>query len=148
MTQDQMEREISRATVSSSSYLRYASLASVQVAIAICTEPSDATSAVTKSGRSLVSAPSEIVDSRGLPLSRRLRMNDSMTKPFGTATPQSAIKPTVAEIDNGMSRNQSATIPPVSARGMPENTVSPSRSLPNIANSRVNMSSKASSTTI
>ena len=47
-------------------------------------------------------------------------MNATMTSPFSTAIPDRAIKPTAAEIENGMPRNSSANTPPVSARGTPE----------------------------
>ncbi len=46
-------------------------------------------------------------------------MNDTSTMPFSTATPDSAMKPTPAEIDSGMSRSHSASTPPVSASGTP-----------------------------
>ena len=42
-----------------------------------------------------------------------------MTKPFSTATPDRAMNPTPAEMDSGMSRNHSATTPPLSAKGTP-----------------------------
>ena len=35
-------------------------------------------------------------------------MNVTITRPFSTATPESAMKPTAAEIENGMPRSQSA----------------------------------------
>ncbi len=53
-------------------------------------------------------------------------MNDTITMPFSTATPDSAMKPTPAEIDNGMSRSHSASTPPVSASGTPLNISSES----------------------
>ncbi len=46
-------------------------------------------------------------------------MNDTSTMPFSTATPDSEMKPTPAEIDSGMSRSQSISTPPVSASGTP-----------------------------
>ncbi|MNS79584.1 hypothetical protein D3C72_1132420 [compost metagenome] len=57
------------------------------------------------------------------------------------------MKPTAAEIDSGMPRSHSATMPPVSANGMPVNTSSPSFRLPNMANSSVNTSSSDTGTT-
>ena len=39
-----------------------------------------------------------------------------------TATPDMAMKPIAAEIENGMSRNQSAKMPPTQANGMPVKT--------------------------
>ena len=53
-------------------------------------------------------------------------MNEIMTRPFSTATPESAMKPTPAEIDSGMPRSQSAATPPVSASGTPVKTSSAS----------------------
>ena len=58
------------------------------------------------------------------------------------------MKPTPAEIDSGMSRSHSATMPPVSAKGTPVNTSRPSFRLPNIANSNMKTSSSATGTTI
>lgn len=43
-------------------------------------------------------------------------MKVSITTPLSTATPESAIKPTPAEIDNGRSRRIKASTPPVSER--------------------------------
>ncbi len=75
-------------------------------------------------------------------------MKEIITRPLSTATPDSAMKPTAAEIDSGMPRIHSATMPPVSANGMPVNTSRPSFRLPNIANSSTNTSSSATGTTI
>ncbi len=74
-------------------------------------------------------------------------MKLSITSPLSTATPDSAMKPTAAEIDSGMPRSASATTPPLSANGMPENTSRPSFRLPNIMNSSVNTNASASGTT-
>ena len=40
------------------------------------------------------------------------------TSPFKTATPNNTMKPTPAEILNGISLNQRANIPPIAASGM------------------------------
>ncbi len=122
--------------------------APVPVAMAIGTKPSDATSAVISTGRRRVRAPVVTAASSGWPASRRVRMNDSITSPFSTATPDSAINPTAAEIDSGMPRSQSASTPPVSANGMPVKTSRPSRRLPNMTNSSAKTSSSASGTTM
>ena len=45
-----------------------------------------------------------------------------ITRPFSTATPDSAMKPTPALIESGMPRSTSAATPPVSASGTPLNT--------------------------
>ena len=39
-------------------------------------------------------------------------MKVSITRPLSTATPDSAMKPTAAETENGMPRSHSATMPP------------------------------------
>ena len=49
------------------------------------------------------------------------------TMPLSTATPNSAMKPTPADMENGMPRSHSAQTPPMAARGMAENTNSDSR---------------------
>ena len=43
------------------------------------------------------------------------RINASITNPFSTATPDSAINPTPAEMDKGISRSHNAKMPPVNA---------------------------------
>ena len=74
-------------------------------------------------------------------------MNESMTTPFSTATPDSAIKPIPAEIDIGISRNANATTPPVKASGTPENTMAASRADLNSMNSSPKISISANGTT-
>ena len=76
--------------------------APVPVASAIGTKPSAATSAVISTGRRRVAQPSRIARSTGAPSARSWRMNDTITRPLSTATPESAMKPTPAEIENGM----------------------------------------------
>ncbi|MOA42478.1 hypothetical protein D3C78_1645300 [compost metagenome] len=66
---------------------------------------------------------------------------------MSTATPDRAMNPTPAEIDSGISRSQSATTPPVRAKGIPVNTSKPSLRLLNIMNNRPNTSSSATGTT-
>ncbi|MNN25788.1 hypothetical protein D3C81_1392760 [compost metagenome] len=51
-------------------------------------------------------------------------------------------------MDNGMSRNHSASTPPVRANGMPVNTSKPSFRLLNIMNNNPNTNSNATGTTI
>jgi hypothetical protein len=53
-------------------------------------------------------------------------MKEIITRPFSTATPDKAMKPTAAEIDSGRPRSHRASTPPVSANGMPEKTSRPS----------------------
>ncbi|MNC70982.1 hypothetical protein D3C75_1218490 [compost metagenome] len=66
---------------------------------------------------------------------------------MSTATPDKAMNPTPAEMDNGMSRNHSASTPPVRANGMPVNTSRPSLRLLNIISNSAMTSSKATGTT-
>ena len=110
-------------------------------------KPSEATSAVIRTGRRRVSAPVLMASSSPMPSSRSVRINDSMTSPFNTATPDSAMKPTAAEMDIGISRNQSAKMPPVRANGIPVKTSRPSLTLLNITKSSVNTRNSASGTT-
>ena len=74
-------------------------------------------------------------------------MNDTITMPFSTATPDSAMKPTPAEIDSGMSRSHSASTPPVSASGTPLKISSESVNERNARYSSPKISSSVSGTT-
>ncbi len=56
-------------------------------------------------------------------------MYDTRIMSSSTATPDMAINPTPAEIENGMSRSHKATMPPTQANGMPVNTRSASTML-------------------
>ena len=69
-----------------------------------------------------VSEPWRIASSRGIPYSRKDVKNETNTKPFNTATPNKAINPTAAEIDNGIPLNHKKMTPPVRANGIPVNT--------------------------
>ena len=121
--------------------------APVPVASAIGTKPSEATSAVIKTGRKRVSDPSVMASSSGLPSARSLLMKEIITMPLSTATPERAMKPTPAEMDSGMSRSHNAATPPVSANGTPEKTRSASLTVPNVMNSSVKISSSEMGTT-
>ena len=46
-------------------------------------------------------------------------MRETSTRPFRTATPNKAMKPTAAEIEKGRSRTVSARTPPTKANGTP-----------------------------
>lgn len=118
------------------------------VASAIGTKPRDATSAVISTGRSRVSAPSRTASATGSPSLRSRSMKAMMTSPLSTATPDSAIKPTPALMDNGIPRRSSAATPPVNASGTPENTSAASAADPMPMNSSRNTSSNATGTTI
>ena len=85
----------------------------------------------------------------GSPCSRNLRMNAIITTPFSTATPDSAMKPTPAEIEKrDVAQPQRRDTPPVSASGTPLKTIAASRAEPNAMNSRPKMISSAAGTTI
>ena len=70
-----------------------------------------------------------------------------MTKPFSTATPDSAMKPTPADMDNGMSRNHNAIKPPHKANGTPLKTSKLSLILWNTAINKIKIVNNASGTT-
>ncbi len=104
--------------------------APVSVAMAMGTKPSDATRAVIATGRSRVMAPSRIASRFGRPSATSCLMKVSITRPFSTATPESAMNPTAAGTETGIPRSHRATMPPVSASGTALNTRSASRGLP------------------
>ena len=117
------------------------------VASAIGTKPSDATRAVIRIGRSRTRQPVVIARSRAMPSCRSWLTNVTMTTPFSTATPDRAMKPIAAEIENGMSRNHRPTMPPDSPSGTPLNTSSAYFTLRNIENSSTKIRKNASGTT-
>ena len=94
------------------------------VAIAIGRKPMLATSAVEMTGRSRSMAPSRTASSLAMPSPRRWLMWSTITRPFNIAMPDSAMKPIAAVIEKGMARTASANTPPVTASGMPANTIS------------------------
>lgn len=96
--------------------------APVPLAKAMGTNPKDATRAVINTGLSLLLDPVRIASSKGTPSERKDRMEEIMTRPLSTATPDSAMNPTPAEMESGIPRNQRATTPPVNAKGTPVNT--------------------------
>ena len=73
--------------------------APIPVANAIGIKPKDATKAVITIGRKRVVAPWRMASSRVFPCSLNVEKNDTRTRPFSTATPDKAIKPTAAEIE-------------------------------------------------
>ena len=75
--------------------------APVPVARAIGTKPRAATKAVIATGRSRVRAPSRTASGIAVPYATSARMWFSSTKPFRTATPESAMNPTAAETEKG-----------------------------------------------
>ena len=122
--------------------------APVPVARAMGTKPSEATSAVMRTGRSRVRHPRRIAASRGKPSRRNWLMNETMTSPLSTATPERAMNPTAAEIEKGRSRTQRATIPPVSPSGTQVKTSSAYLTLLNVLNSSRKMRKKQTGTTM
>ncbi len=114
---------------------------------AIGINPKLATKAVIKTGRNRVEAPS-IMALFSCPFSsHNLRIKVSRTKPFNTAIPDSAINPTPAEIDSGMSRIHRAKIPPVNAKGTPVKITIPSLTVPNTINSNPKITISVAGTT-
>ena len=99
--------------------------APADVATAIGTNPNEATSPVSTTGRSRCLQPTMIVRSvhrAYRPAVRRAAKWLIMRIPLSTATPKRAMKPTPAEILKGSPRTHSATMPPMSDRGTVEKT--------------------------
>jgi hypothetical protein len=92
--------------------------------MAIGTKPREATNAVIRTGRRRETAPSitAFVQSRLLSISLRVKLTN--TKPFKTETPERAINPTAADIENGIPLSHNASIPPERANGTPLKTSS------------------------
>ena len=111
-------------------------------------KPTDATRAVIATGLSRVTAPSMIASRADWPFSISCLMKVNITSPLSTATPDSAMKPTAAETENGMPRSQSATIPPDSASGTALKTSSASRAEPSAANRIRKIIAKQAGTTM
>jgi hypothetical protein len=122
--------------------------APVLTAKAIGTNPKEATNAVISTGRKRVNAPCRTASSRDKPSVYSFLIKVIMTRPLSTATPERAIKPTPAEIERGIFRSQSATIPPVKAKGTPVKTSRPSLKLPKVLYRKRKMSSRAIGTTM
>ena len=101
------------------------------LANAIGTKPRLATSAVITTGRSRWKAPACAASARPIPDRIRSWIDDTMTRPLSTAIPDSAMKPTAAEIEKSMPRTNSSNTPPTSANGTPVKTIAASRTDPN-----------------
>ena len=86
---------------------------------AIGINPKLATKAVIKTGLNRWLAPCLIAVTSSIPCSLNSLINDNITIPFRTAIPDKAMKPTAADIDNGISRYIKASTPPVNANGTP-----------------------------
>lgn len=95
-----------------------------------------------------MSDPVKTASASGVPDCRRLLMKEIITRPIKTATPESAMNPTPAVMESGISRSQSAAMPPVSASGTPLKTSSESFTFLNVAKSSAKMSASESGTTI
>ena len=115
---------------------------------AIGTKPSEATSAVIRTGRSRVRAPSIIPSLTLMPWKMRSRKNATMTSPLRTAIPDSAMNPTAAEIENGIPRTSRAAMPPVNANGTPLKIIRASRNELRAMKSRPMISSRVTGTTM
>ena len=85
---------------------------------AIGTNPKLATNVVISTGRRRVVAACVTASSSARPFSRSWRMVETRIISSSTATPDIAMKPMAAEIENGMSRSHSATMPPTAAIGV------------------------------
>ena len=112
------------------------------------TKPSEATNAVINTGRRRVTAPCRTACSSDSPCSRMCRMKLIITRPLSTATPDRAMKPMPAEIENGIPRRISAITPPVSASGTPLNTIAASLTDPKAQNNNAKISTSVTGTTI
>lgn len=101
--------------------------APADVAIAIGTNPNEATSPVRNTGLSKCGHPFLImvpVHMLCAPLFLKSLKWLIMRIPFNTATPNRAMNPTPADILNGNPLSHNATIPPISDNGTVENTTS------------------------
>ena len=107
----------------------------IPVFSAIGMKPNEATNAVVNTGRSRVSAPFVIASSSVNFSFRNSRIKETITKPFKIAIPDSAMKPTAAEIENGIPLRTKANIPPVKARGIPVKIIIESLKEPNARSS-------------
>ena len=110
-------------------------------------KPKDATKAVIRTGRNRRIAPCHVALCTSN-CSRSSLIKLSITRPFNTATPDSAMNPTPADIDSGISRSQSATKPPDNANGTPLKTNKLSLKLWNTAINKTKMVINASGITI
>ena len=90
-------------------------------------KPSPATKAVISTGRNRADAPSIMAVTKSPLFILNALMNVSMTTPFNTAMPDSAMNPIAAEIDKGMPRTHRANTPPVKASGTHVRIMSASR---------------------
>ena len=71
-----------------------------------------------------------------------------MTRPFNIAMPDSAIKPTAADIEKGISLSIKANIPPVNARGTPVKIIIESLNEPKANNNNPIINPRVTGTTI
>ncbi len=115
---------------------------------AMGTNPRLATNAVINTGRKRIRAPSTMLFTNSPVSSKRCLMNDSITNPFNTAIPDSAINPTDADMDKGISLNQRDITPPVNAKGIPVKIINASRIEPNAITSIVKITNNVTGTTI
>ena len=101
---------------------------------AIGKKPIEATRAVMSTGRNLVLQLSTMrwcMSATPLRCSRFICPMSTM--PLSTATPNRAMKPTPADMENGIPLSHNAHTPPMAASGMAENTKSDSRTFRTVA---------------
>ena len=83
--------------------------------------PNDATNAVIKTGRNRILVPCKTIAFKSVSPDFRMLLNSAInTKPFRTATPNKAIKPTPALMLNGIPRIAKKKIPPIAESGIAE----------------------------
>ncbi|KAG1358412.1 hypothetical protein G6F61_014484 [Rhizopus arrhizus] len=82
------------------------------------------------------------------PASRRSRIACISTRPCKVATPETAMKPTAADTENGMPRSSSARMPPTSANGTQLNTRMASLPLRRAMNSSLPISRNTTGTAV
>ena len=128
---------------------------------AIGKKPNDATKAVINTGRNLILVPSNTIFFKSeifkLPIvfclflivSFFIWLNSAIkTKPFNTATPNKAIKPTPALMLKGIPRSAKKKIPPMADNGMAEKISKPCFTELKAKNNKRNISNNETGTAI
>src|SRR5882672_4550555 len=113
----------------------------IPVEMAIGRRPSAASNPVISTVRMRSSDPRITASSGDAPASRNWLKYATMTTPFSTACPNSAMKPIAADTERGMPVISRAKIPPISANGMLSRMRSALRIAPNASKSNMKMSS-------
>ncbi len=114
---------------------------------AIGKKPNEATVAVINTGRNLTEVPFRIIAFMSVIPSFFSRLNSLInTMPFNTATPNSAIKPTPAEMLNGIPLNHKANTPPIALIGIAVKMSSEYLIEPNVKNRSRRINANATGT--